>query len=372
MKKIVLCLVLVVGFLACNSKPEGYELNGELRGEVADGTKVYLKKIDSTNRPVDVDTTTVEKGKFKFTGNQELPEMHYLFIDNLNGYGTVILENGEIMYSGQRDSIGVAEISGTPQNETFSDYMKGSIAIADKARSVGQDMQTADEATKTALADEMKELQEEYQNFDVNFIKDHPDALISVLLMDRAIASRTMTYDELKAMYDAFNPKMKETGAGKKIGDKLEALKEREENGKNTKIGAKAPEFTAPGPDGQQVALNEVLGKITLVDFWAGWCKPCRAENPNIVAVYKKYHDKGLNILGVSLDRKPEDWKKAIADDELDWNHVSHVLYFNDPIAKLYNVDAIPAAFLLDENGVIIAKNLRGPALEQKVAELLN
>jgi len=115
-----------------------------------------------------------------------------------------------------------------------------------------------------------------------------------------------------------------------------------------------------------------MLGKVTLVDFWAAWCKPCRLENPNVVAVYKKYHDKGLNIVGVSLDKSADDWKKAIQDDGLTWNHVSHIKYFQDPIARLYNVDAIPAAFLLDENGVIIAKNLRGTELEAKVAELLN
>ena len=113
-------------------------------------------------------------------------------------------------------------------------------------------------------------------------------------------------------------------------------------------------------------------GKLTLVDFWAAWCRPCRAENPNIVKVYEKYHDKGFNVIGVSLDRKAEDWKKAIADDGLAWNQVSNLAYFNDPIAKLYNVDAIPAAFLLDENGIIVAKNLRGDALEETVSELLN
>jgi thiol-disulfide isomerase/thioredoxin len=113
-----------------------------------------------------------------------------------------------------------------------------------------------------------------------------------------------------------------------------------------------------------------VLGKVTIVDFWAAWCKPCRAENPNVVQVYNKYHDKGLNILGVSLDRRAEDWTKAIEEDGLVWNHVSNIKYF-DEIAELYNVRAIPATFILDENGVIIAKDLRGPALENKISELL-
>ena len=132
-----------------------------------------------------------------------------------------------------------------------------------------------------------------------------------------------------------------------------------------------APDFSAPDPNGNQIALSDVKGKLTLIDFWAAWCKPCRAENPNVVRVYEKYHDKGLNIIGVSLDRKAEAWKKAIIDDKLVWNQVSNLAYFNDEVAKLYNVNAIPAAFLIDANGVIVAKNLRGPALETKVAEML-
>ena len=118
------------------------------------------------------------------------------------------------------------------------------------------------------------------------------------------------------------------------------------------------------------MALNEVMGKVTIVDFWAAWCKPCRAENPNVVRVYNKYKDQGLSILGVSLDRNANDWKKAIEDDGLAWHHVSNVQYF-DEIAKLYNVDAIPATFILDENGIIVAKDLRGASLDAKIGELL-
>ena len=133
-----------------------------------------------------------------------------------------------------------------------------------------------------------------------------------------------------------------------------------------------APDFSAPSPSGKLLALNDVKGKATLIDFWAAWCRPCRAENPNVVKVYNKYKGKGLSIIGVSLDKTAEAWKKAIDDDGLEWHHVSNIAYFDDAIAKLYNVDAIPATFLLDENGVIVAKNLRGPALEARISEMLN
>jgi peroxiredoxin len=173
-------------------------------------------------------------------------------------------------------------------------------------------------------------------------------------------------------LYAALSQEIKDTKPGKKVVELLENKKKSEEASKSTAVGAKAPDFSGPNPEGKTIALSEVMGKATLIDFWAAWCRPCRAENPNIVAVYKKYHDKGLNIVGVSLDRTEEAWKKAIADDGLEWHQISNIAYFDDQIAQLYNVSAIPAAFLLDENGVIVAKNLRGPELEAKVAELLD
>ncbi len=115
------------------------------------------------------------------------------------------------------------------------------------------------------------------------------------------------------------------------------------------------------------------MGKVTLIDFWAAWCRPCRVENPNIVKVYEKYHDKGFNVIGVSLDRadQRDRWLQAIKDDNLTWTQISNLQFWDEPIAQLYGVRAIPAAFILDENGVIVAKNVRGQDLEQQVKQLL-
>ncbi len=376
MKKIVLSISIIIAIVACNQKPEAFTINGNLRGDIENGTQVFLRTVGENNQPVDVDTAKVENGKFTFTGAAETPELNYIFIDKLPGYTAVILENGDIELNAQKDSLGLAEIKGTPQNETFADYMDQSKELTLQAQSIQQDMQQAtvkkDTATAKSLQDEMVELQDKYKNFELDYIKSHPDALISALLIDRALGTGSVTAEEAQAMYEKLSPEIKKTKVAVAIQERLEGQKQAEANAKNTTIGAKAPDFTAPTPDGKELALNDALGKVTLVDFWAAWCKPCRAENPNVVSVYEKYHDKGLNILGVSLDRTAEAWKKAIEDDGLTWQHVSHVAYFNDPIAKLYNVDAIPAAFLLDKNGVIVAKNLRGPALEAKVAELLN
>lgn len=377
MRNILLLLFASITIISCNSSSDSFTLNGSLRGDLEDGTQVFLKKIGENNQPVEVDTTKINQGKFTFKGVSNTPELHYIFVDKAQGYTAVILENGTIDFEASIDSLGFAEIGGTPQNDYFSNYMEESRKISLQAKSIQEDLQRATTSGGTseniaALRDEMQELTEEYQGFETKFVKDNPNALISALLLERAIISKTLESSEAQQLYDAFSTEIKASNPGKRITEILEKLKQAEESEKNTSIGATAPNFSGPNPEGETIELKNLLGKATLVDFWAAWCRPCRAENPNIVSVYKKYHDKGLNVVGVSLDKTADAWKKAIADDGLDWNHISNIAYFDDEIARLYNVDAIPAAFLLDENGVIVAKNLRGPALEQKVAELLN
>jgi thiol-disulfide isomerase/thioredoxin len=137
-------------------------------------------------------------------------------------------------------------------------------------------------------------------------------------------------------------------------------------------LGSPAPDFRQPTPDGRDLALSDLRGKVVLVDFWASWCKPCRAENPNLVAAYKKYHAKGFEILSVSLDREKTSWTMAIQQDGLLWkNHVSDLQFWNNAAAKEYGVSSIPYSVLVDREGRVIDKNLRGPALEQKLAQVL-
>ncbi len=353
--------------MACNTTPDGFKLEGTLSGEVENGTQVFLKKTDNANQLIEVDTTTIENGKYTFTGTSALPELHYLLINSVRGNIPVVLENGSIEVNAQKDSLAFAKMKGTLQNDLFADFLEESRSLARRARSMSDEMRNAtaqqDTASMTSLRDEYFELQEEAKNFEVKFAKEHPEALISALIIEKSLATKGLPENEIKELYEALTPTIKETVVGQRIKDKLDKLE-------NTSIGSKAPNFTAPTPTGDELALNDVLGKVTIVDFWAAWCKPCRAENPNVVQVYNKYHDKGLNILGVSLDRRAEDWTKAIEDDGLVWSHVSNIQYF-DEIAELYNVKAIPATFILDENGVIIAKDLRGAALENKISELL-
>ncbi|NNK74449.1 MAG: AhpC/TSA family protein [Maribacter sp.] len=376
MRSTLLIVITLILFVSCNSKPEGYAINGTLTGEVADGVEVYLKKNNNNNQLIEVDTAKIENGKFLFDGIQDMPEMHYILLDKHVGYAAAILENGEIDFAAHKDSLGLAKITGTVQNDFLNDFREKSRAVSKQAANIQEDMKNANMTQDTvllnSLREELNELREEYETFETDYIKANPNALISALLIDKAMNMRTSSTEELLELYNTLSPEIKETSAAKKVSKTLDEIKEREANAKDTSIGAIAPNFSAPTPTGEILALNDIKGKATLIDFWAAWCRPCRAENPNVLRVYNKYHDKGLNIIGVSLDKTAEAWKKAIKDDGLTWHQVSNTAYFNDAIAKMYNVDAIPAAFLLDENGVIVAKNLRGPALEAKVAELLN
>ncbi len=368
MKKLVITLTITFLVIACGKKEDQFVINGNLRGDIADGTKVYLKTAGENNTIKEIDTVTVTEGKFVFTGNTpKTLDPYYIFIEKVRGNLLVFAENGTIDLSAHKDSLMDATMSGMTQNNLFVNFLKGSNEIGKKMMSIQKDYQNAamakDTATVNALKEEMQEIQEEGKKYEISFIKENPNAAISPLILSNFYSRKILSDEEVSEMINNFSDEVKNTKAAKSILDALEKTK-------NSAIGSKAPEFSAPTPKGDTLALKDALGKITIVDFWAGWCKPCRLENPNIVKIYNKYHDKGLNILGVSLDRNADEWKNAIKEDSLTWNHVSNVKYF-DEIARLYNVNSIPATFILDEKGIIVAKNLRGQQLEDKIAELL-
>lgn len=361
---IITALIFLGG---CETAQEEFLINGKLEGAIPDGASVYLRKVDENNKPIDVDTTSVQAGSFSFTGVQKTPEVYYIFIEKVRGSVPVIVENTIIDIRAHKDSLFYADVEGTKQNEMFGEFFDSAKKMASRAQSMNQDMRNAvtnkDTSVMNSLREEYFELQEEARDQEIEFIKTHADALVSVLIVAKLMATKALPDEEIQSLFEGLSPEVQQSNVGKSIKTQLD-------KNKSTAIGSKAPNFSAPTPGGDNLALNDVLGKATILDFWAAWCKPCRAENPNVVKIYDKYKDKGLSILGVSLDRRAEDWKKAIEDDGLEWHHVSNVRYF-DEIAQLYNVSAIPATFILDGNGVIVAKNLRGAELESKIAELL-
>jgi thiol-disulfide isomerase/thioredoxin len=228
-----------------------------------------------------------------------------------------------------------------------------------------------DTITINKLMKEYQGIQKEGMEFYVKFSEGNPKALLSALIVDSMLNDPAVDLVRVKKIYAGFSPELKKYKPGKSIQSKLDKIANPVTVAPAANVGSLAPDFTAPNPEGKSISLKQSLGKVTIVDFWASWCKPCRAENPNVVALYAKYHAKGLNILSVSLDKEASAWKAAIAKDKLTWNHVSNLKEFEDPIALQYGINAIPSIYILDAKGVIIAKDLRGEELNAKIASLL-
>jgi peroxiredoxin len=199
--------------------------------------------------------------------------------------------------------------------------------------------------------------------YEWDFITDNLDSYMSALLLEVFMVENKVNKDSIIDVYESLSNRIKVSDVGKNIADLLSQFEDPIE------VGEAAPDFTAPSIDGSNVTLSKELTKnsVTLLDFWAAWCRPCRIENPNLVRLYKSYNDSGFNIIGVSLDRTKEQWEQAIEDDNLLWTQVSNLNFWNDPIARRYSIRAIPQSYLINQDGVVIGKNLRGNDLEEKI-----
>jgi peroxiredoxin len=377
MKKIIVIAISGI-LLSCAGK--GFEIVGEIKG-MADGTKVFLEKPDKNSQIgfSPIDTAVVKNGKFTFKGEVSEPELHAIIFENKaqaqpQGF-SVVLENGKITAIINKDSIGQAKVTGTFNNEELNKFNAMSMKIRKRMMDFQQknmaEMQAASQKNDTAvvnrLSKEFGKFQNEMVESNYKYIETNPKSFIGLLLIEGMFNEPEPKMDKIKKYFEGIDSSLKGNKHAKNIKTKLETIKA-------VAIGQKAPEFSAKNPDGKTISLKESLGKITIIDFWASWCGPCRQENPNVVALYNEFHEKGLNIIGVSLDRQGDTtkWKDAIAKDKLTWNQVSNLKFWEDPIAVQYGIKSIPATFLLDAKGTIIAKDLRGAELKAKVAELLS
>lgn len=369
----ILMLGVLAAFASCEEDKEGYFISGTVEN-ATEGQEIYVSELNESNtQTVPVDTIQVVEGKFEL----DLPEKDGPAISFLNLKGTrgnilYIADNTPISFTIYPDSLYASKVSGGKDNEILYDYLG---EIKENNRQMGEARNAMREAFSTQDTAKLKALQQTQQEIadrdKVNkkeLVSQNPNSIVSVMVLQDMLNTKMYSTSELRTLFDNLSPEVKQTSLAQNLDQNLK-------NMSRTDVGNKAPGFSAPTPEGNELSLEEALGEVTLVDFWASWCKPCRVENPNIVKVYEKYHDKGFNIIQVSLDRpgQKDKWIKAIEDDNLgDWSHVSNLMFWQDPIAAQYGVRAIPAAFLLDKDGNIVAKNLRGESLEQKVGELLN
>lgn len=346
MKKVVALLIFTLVLSACKSEPKSeiaantYQINVSAKG-IYNGMRAYIKEFDNQGRQIIIDTAIVMNETFSFQGTVKSPSINAITVDGIRPFLPFVLESGVTTIALNKDNIKSSKIEGSMNNELLQTYQSNPKPSAQDA-------------------------------FD--FIAAHPDADFSLLLLESLINNRNEDIKQFQKSHQLLSGVINKSEGNKAIGQKIATYIEVNKGRVDVSVGKVAPDFSAPTPDGAMLSLNDIKGKATIIDFWASWCRPCRIENPNVVKVYEKYHDKGLEIISVSLDKnnQKDRWLKAIEDDNLQWHHVSNLKFWNEPVAQMYNVRSIPATFILDENGVIVAKKLRGQALENKIEELLN
>ncbi len=375
MKRILFLLALSVTLFSFRAwlKNE-FTITGTATG-IADGKKVYLQLQQPEKGTIKIDSAKVMGGKFTLKGTATEPSIHFVEVEGIQGKVAFVLEEGAIELTLYKDSIGKSRVGGTKSNVELQKFNSTAMKIQRKAmefqqanNSVFQEAQSKnDTATVNGLIRKFNGFQQEMITLSTTYPAKNPTSFLSLLLIDNMFNNPTVDITKIKGDFAVLDAKLKNTKQG-------QALQKRINDYHSVNVGDLAPAFSALSPDGKQVSLKESLGKVTLVDFWASWCGPCRRENPNVVKLYADYHAKGLNIISISLDRPGQDaaWKGAIEKDGLTWTHVSNLMFWDDPIAKDYHVQSIPATFLLDEKGTIIAVNLRGEELRAKVASLLD
>jgi len=300
----------------------------QLKGTITDTVvkTVYLQKFNNKIFTT-IDSAKVVKGNFKFTSTIELPELYGLSLDTASTPLYVFLENTAI------------SVKLSPQKRYSTSVVTGS------------------------AAHDLFETYKKTKNVDISeFITAHPTSIVSPYILYRNYSYR-LTPEEILANLDLLDKSLAHVSYVKDLRALVDVLAKLE-------IGKKAPDFSGVDPSGKTLRLSENHKGYTLIDFWAAWCPPCRKENPNLVAAFEQYKDRGFSVFGVSLDKDKESWVKAINDDRLHWPQVSELTFWKSEVAKLYGVKAIPTNYLVDSNGIIVAKNLRGDQLHVKLKEL--
>lgn len=336
-----------------------YTINGYIEGL----TRPYIYFIMNGKQ----DSILVKNGKFSYKGSLTEPCLAYL-TDRASFSTTfyIDIENVPITIQGKITEPDNFKITGG-KTQQENELLKASTkTVDDKKKQLYKKYREANKAKdSTAFEDienELERLTVEEKQLVKAFISSHPKSYSS--LNNLGNLTYSTDYPEMNRLFQLLDPILKNSATGKKLKTAIEILK----RGDN---GQKMIDFTQKDLSGNPVSFSSFKGKYVLVDFWASWCGPCRAENPNVLKAYQKFSTKGFTVIGVSLDDDAEKWKKAVEEDKMSWTQVSDLKGFNNELSTYYGIKGIPSNYLVDPNGVIIAKNLRGKKLMDKLQELI-
>lgn len=373
MQKILISLsvILLLSFCDGNKKNSSFQLKGTLSDSKAE--TLYLEKLGSSKQVIIDSVILDENGNFEFT-NYTPKIGFYRIKTNDKNFAMLVLDSADkVTITGSVKDLGnTFKVEGSSETTSFIEYNNLSKSRDIKLDSLNKEFQLLMETNKmdSKRMDSLSAIFETPYNSIIN--------QSNILMVDK-ISKNTNMYSSIMAI-QALDPdkysdlyKSLDAGLSKKFPNDKNVIMFHEvvERMLSTNIGQFAPEISLPSPDGKEIALSSLKGKLVLIDFWASWCGPCRKEMPNVVKIYSKFKNKGFEIYGVSLDQDKEKWMEAITKDGINWPQVSDLKYWDNVAAKIYNVQGIPYTVLIDKDGKIIAKNLRGQELEKKIAEVL-
>ena len=354
--------------MAARPKPKpatpGYSLQGKV--DAPDGTKVYLMSFGTTPTK---DSTTVQGNRFAFKGHVPEPTWYGLRLPAVKRYAGLFVENHPLTVELPADAQASPIVKGSATQDEYNTYDEQWKAITQKAGPIYEMLKQATPAgAKEATPEARKEadtrfaaLEAESKQIAEAYVQAHPNSVVAASVVQWRFVDFP-NYDEASKLYKQLGPVAKASEPGRSVSKFMTTWDK-------TALGTR-PDFAQADATGKQVKLSDFRGKYVLVDFWASWCGPFRAENPNVVAMYNKYHGQGFEVVGVSLDSKKEPWLKAVEADNLAWTQLSDLQGWKNAVAVQYGIAAVPQNFLVDPQGKVIAKNLRGEELQAKLAQL--
>jgi peroxiredoxin len=375
MKLHILILAFLTPFMALAQSPN-FTLSAKI-GNLNKPAKAYIDYMDSGVSHED--STELVNGAFRFSGHISGNSYARMALAPKGEGKMKAIYTGDVIYFyfgkeqvqiTSKDSLSNAVFTGSKTYDAHRAYNKaigGSIMELTKAVNADFNSGTPEDQKDTAFT---KAVDARYrQNLNnrtekqLQFAAAHPNSFFGLVALSEVMGNK-QNEARMEAIYKTLSPELKATDMGKELDQRISA--------KRIAMGTKAPGFTQNDVNGNPVTLSKIKGKLILVEFWASWCAPCRAENPNLVKQYNLYKDKGFQIISVSLDDKKPNWLAAIAKDGLPWTHVSDLKGWNNEVGRMYGIRSVPASFLLDGDGMIVGKDLRGESLNKKLEEVFN
>jgi peroxiredoxin len=370
MKKLLMVLLAAVAVFGSCASGEKYLITGEWKG--GDGNVVYLsQKIDKDSYEA-LDSAVVANGVFTLEGRSPIDRRTLTILNHkdeilLDGQPLrVVVTTKDRVVKGETKTRVITEITGSGEQDVLKKAKE--LEIGSGMLQFGMMMsisQVKDDSLKVdSVYRKMTAMKEDHAEKIRSFIESNADSYaITYMISDFMVNNSPLS--DVERYYELLTPRVKQSNPGRLLKQKIELLR-------RIAVGGTAFDIELPAPDGSLLKLSSLRGKYVLVDFWASWCKPCLAEAPNVKEVYEKYHDKGFEVYGISLDSKKDLWVNAIEKHGLHWLHVSSLKGWKCPVAAQYNVTGIPKTFLLDPEGRVIDVDLRGEKLKEKIASLFD